>query len=100
VCQLNEIWVVLIQDNFNVSEQCTKVVKTCNRILGMIKRSFTFRSGNMIVTLYKALIRPHLEYCGQAWRPHLKKDINLLEKVQHRETKLVSGLEKDRKSVV
>jgi len=33
---------VLIQDNLNVSEQCTRVVKTCNRILGMIKRSFTF----------------------------------------------------------
>jgi len=44
---------VLIQDNLKVSEQCTKVVKTCNRILGMIKRSLSFRSGNMNVTLYK-----------------------------------------------
>jgi len=56
---------VLIQDNLKVSEQCTKVVKTCNIILGMMKRSFTFRSGNMIVTLYKSLIRPHLEYCAK-----------------------------------
>jgi len=57
---------VLSQDNLKVSQQCTKVVKTCNKILGMIKRSFTYRSTSMIVTLYKALIRPHLEYCVQS----------------------------------
>jgi len=42
---------VHIHDDLKVFEQCTEVVKTCNRILGMIKRSFTFRSGDMIVTL-------------------------------------------------
>jgi len=60
----------------------------------MIKRSFTFRFGDMIVTLYKSLIRPHLEYCVQAFRPHLKTYINLWEKVQHQATKLVPDLEK------
>jgi len=53
VYRLNLDVSVLIQDNLKVSEQCTK---TCNRVLDMIKRSFTFRSGNMIVTLYKSLI--------------------------------------------
>jgi len=50
---------VLIQDNLKV---CVQFTKTCNRILGMIKRSFTFKSSNMFVTLYKSLIRPHLLY--------------------------------------
>ena len=58
----------------------------------MIKRSFTDRTKEKIMALYKSLVRPHLEYCVQIWSPYLIKDIKLVEGVQRRATKLVQGI--------
>ena len=59
----------------------------------MIRRSFIVRDKNIILQLYKSLVWPHLKYSIQAWRPHFQKDIELLEGVQKRATKLISDLE-------
>jgi ribonuclease P/MRP protein subunit RPP40 len=82
---------VIVQNDLKVSLQCTKVVNTANRVLGMIYRSFTSRSKDILLLLYKSLVRPHLEYCVQAWRPHLVKDISIIEKVQRRATRMIDG---------
>jgi len=68
------------------------VVKKANKILEMIKRNFADRSEEMVMALYKSLVRPRLEYCTQVWRPYSIKDIKLLEGVQQRATKLVHGI--------
>lgn len=83
---------VIIQNDLKVSEQCSKVVKTANKILGMINRTFTFKTKDNMLQLYKSLVRPHVEYCIQAWRPHLVKDIALIENVQHRATRMIPSL--------
>ena len=60
-----------------------------------IKRNFTDRSQSTLIPLYKSLVRPHLEYCCsvQNWNPHFRKNIELIEGVQRRATKLVKGVE-------
>lgn len=81
---------VLIDKTMKFSEHCNAVAKSANATLGMIKRNITSRDNKVITKFYKALVRPKLEYCVQAWRPFLQKDIDKLEKVQRRATRLVS----------
>jgi hypothetical protein len=83
---------VIFQNDLKCSRQCLKAVNTANKVLGMIKRSFSVRDKDVILQLYKSLVRPHLEYSIQAWRPHFQKDIDLIEGVQRRATKLISDL--------
>ena len=62
-------------------------------MLGMIKRTFSFMDKDMLVQLIKTFIRPHLEYGQQASSPYLRKDIDMLEAVQRRATKLLKSIE-------
>ena len=82
---------VLITKNLKVSAQCSRAAKTSNRVLDVIRRTFTCKHEHTIIQLYKSLVRPHLEYCVQAWRPYLTQDIEMMVKVQRRVSKMVYG---------
>jgi len=72
---------LLLDKKLNMRRQCALAAQKTNCILGCIKRSVANRSREVILPLYSALLRPHLESCIQLWSPHHKKDMEVLERV-------------------
>ena len=83
---------VTINADMKVSEQCGIAASKGNKIIGLIRRNITYKDKKLIIPLYKAIVRPHLEYCIQAWIPYRKKDIDTLERIQRRSTKIIPEL--------
>ncbi|CAM5108569.1 unnamed protein product [Natator depressus] len=83
---------ILVYHRMTMSRQCDVAVKKANAVLGCIRRGISSRDKEVLVPLYKALVRPHLEYCVQFWSP-MFKDESKLEQVQRRATRMIRGME-------
>ena len=87
---------VIIDAELKFHSQCSVVVNKANRLLGLIKKSFLNITTDMFTSLYKALVRPVLEYGNLIWGPHYKTDINKLENIQRKATRMVRSLKQRR----
>uniref|UniRef100_K7EY15 Reverse transcriptase domain-containing protein n=1 Tax=Pelodiscus sinensis TaxID=13735 RepID=K7EY15_PELSI len=84
---------VIVDHKLNRSQQRDAFAKKANMILGCINRCVVSKTREVILLFYSALVRPQLEYCGLFWAPHFKKDVEKLERIQRRATRMIKGLE-------
>lgn len=86
---------VSVAKNLKPSGQCKKAARTAQTVLSQLTRAFHYRDRHVFVRLYIQYVRPHLEFSSPAWSPWLAGDKEVLEKVQKRAIRMVSGLRAD-----
>ncbi|PIK55907.1 hypothetical protein BSL78_07177 [Apostichopus japonicus] len=83
---------VVVDNGLNFREHVASIVSKANSILGIIRLTFRYLDRDTVLLLYKALVRPVLEYGQPAWSPIYRRESEAIESVQRRATKLVPGL--------
>ncbi|KAG9490462.1 hypothetical protein GDO78_006025 [Eleutherodactylus coqui] len=81
---------ILVKCKLNWSNQCQAAAAKANRIMGCFKRGLGAHDENIVLPLYKSLLRPHMEYCVQVWALVLMKDISQLEWVYSQASKAMT----------
>jgi len=84
----------IFSEDLKPSRQCQQAHSKASKVLGIIGRTITYKNREVLLRLYKTVVKPHLEYCSSAWSPYYTKDKQLLERLQHRFTRMVPGLKK------
>ena len=80
---------IIVDSSLKFHSQATSAINKANRLLGLIKKSFNTLNRKTLPILYKALVRPHLEYANVVWGPNYIGDCDRMERVQRRATKCV-----------
>ena len=83
---------VVISNDLKVWRQCRVACSKASKMLGLINRTTEFKHRDVLIRLYKSLVRPHLEFCTPAWSPHYRKDRDLIEKIQRRFTRMIPNI--------
>ena len=83
---------VWFDEELKFERHITEKINKANQSVGIIKKNFEFMDMEIFLLLYKAIVRPHLEYGQSIWHPNLKKQVKAVEKVQRRATKLVKEI--------
>ena len=83
---------VMVDDRVNYSKHIQLQINKANSIMGIIRRTYTYLDERSFKYLFQALVRPHLEYAAAVWSPYKIGDIESIENVQRRATKLIPSL--------
>ena len=83
---------VIVQNSLKVNMQVQSAVRKANAMLAFMSRGLEYKSRDVLLRLYKTLVRPHLEYCEQFWASYLRKDVLALEGVQRRFQRMIPGM--------
>ena len=85
---------VLFDEKLSFTEHIQTEINKAYMMLGIIKRNFRHLTVPTFVLLYTSMVRSHLDYCYSVWTPYKKGDIEVLEKVQKKATKILTALKR------
>ena len=83
---------VFIDPNLSFTEHINTKVNKAKSMCGLLIRTITYKSKDIMIPLYKALIRPIIEYANPVWNPYTRKYIDLIEDIQHYFTRCIIGM--------
>ena len=83
---------IYVDDMLSFDHHIETTVKKANNVVGLVRRTFVFLDEKTFCLIFKAVIRPLLEYCNSIWHPHLSRHVKEIESVQRRATKLIPSL--------
>ena len=83
---------VIISRDTTYKEHITAMIKRTTQLVGWILRTFKSRDKEVMLTLWRSLVLPHLDYCSQLWNPQEKGLIQAIERIQQSFTRQIKGM--------